>query len=131
MPTQLELSPDELLNAVAQLDASELDSFTSRVLALRARRVAPLLPAEEEELVRRINALVPLPEAQRRFDLLVTRRRAKSLTPAEYEELLMLTEQIERNDADRLELLARLAQLRGVALRDVIQQLGLKPHAHA
>ena len=50
MPTlhiEAELSPEELLAAVQQLSPAELDAFTAKVLALRAARVAPSLPAAE------------------------------------------------------------------------------------
>jgi hypothetical protein len=129
MPTlQLELSPDELLKAVSQMDAAELDDFTARVLALRARR-ATSLPTDEVELIRQINQGVPS-DIQKRFDQLVTRRWAEVLTEDEYQELLALTEQIERIDADRLERIAQLAHVRGIPLREMIRQLGLKQHPH-
>lgn len=132
MPTvQLEaqVSSEELLKAVGQLDDPELDRFLSRVLTLHAERRAPHLSAYEAELLQKINAGVP-PDLEERYDELIAKRRAETLTADEHAELLSLTKQVEQIDATRLELLAELAHLRKVPLKTLIQQLGLQPRAH-
>jgi len=132
MPTiqvEAQLSPEELLKAIGQLSAPELDAFALRVLALRAERVAPRLSADATELLRIINQGVP-GELQQRYDELIARRRAGTLTPEGHAELLSLTKQVEQVDAHRLELLAELARLRQVQLKTLIQQLGLRPRPH-
>jgi hypothetical protein len=118
------LSPADLLRAVEQLEPEELDSFARSVVALRAARSAGVLPREEAELLLRINE-TPSAEAARRYDHLIDRRRAETLTPDEHAELLALTAQMEALDARRLEALAELARKRGVTLRALMQQLGL------
>ena len=130
MPTvtiEAQLSPDDILSAVAQMDAPELDLFANRVLALRAARIAPSVPTEETELLRQINQQVPA-DIQKRYDALRRRRDAETLSKAEYSELQTLTEQIEQRDADRLQRLADLARLRQKPLRVLIAELGLHPH---
>jgi len=132
MPTiqvEAQLSPEELLKAVGQLSTPELDAFAQHVLALRAERIAPRLLPGETQLLQEINRGVP-DELQARYDELIGRRRAQTLTPEEHAELLRLTERIERFDAERLERLAQLARLRQVPLRTLVQQLGLRPHPH-
>ena len=123
------LSTEELLQAVGRLDTPQLEMFTAQVNALRARRVAPVLSAPEAELLMHINKGVP-PDIQNRYDVLIARRRAGTLTPTEHDELLSLTKQVEQIDARRLELLAELSQLRKVPLNALIEQLGLKPRPH-
>lgn len=132
MPTiqeEAQLSPEELLKAVGQLSTPELDAFAQHVSTLRAERAAPRLSANESVLLQQINQGLP-DDTQRRFDELVFRRRAQTLTPHEHTELLALTEQIERTDARRLELLAELSHLRQVPLRRLMDQLGLRPRPH-
>ena len=84
MPTlhvEAEVSPDELLRAVDQLSIADLERFVSRVLALRARRVAPSLPPEEAALLVQINRGLPA-ELRDRLRLLDERCEDEALTPA-------------------------------------------------
>ena len=56
---EAQLPSDELIKAVEQLEAPELEQFVAQVLALQARRKAPSLPRAEAELLQRINRGVP------------------------------------------------------------------------
>jgi hypothetical protein len=72
-------------------------------------------------------ALERLPrEIESRYKALARKRDAESLTPVEYQELLRLTDRVERFEVQRLEALARLAQLRGLSLKALIKALGLQ-----
>jgi hypothetical protein len=118
MPTiqvEAQLSTDELLKAVDQLSASELERFTSQVLALRARRQVPSLPQAEAELLLKINRGLPF-QFQRRYDELIAKRRAESLTLDEVDELVGLTDEVENLQARRIEYLSELARLRRTSL---------------
>ncbi len=129
MPTlqiKAHLSTDELLEAAAQLNKRELDRFASEVLALRARRRAPALSRSEAELLLKINQAIS-PEKHKRFRELVNKRRAESLTAEEQQELLLLGDEMERLEAERLKLLTELATLRGMSLREVMDDLGIRP----
>ena len=132
MPTiqsEAQLSPEELLKAVGQLSTPELETFADDVLTLRAERVAPRLTADEAALLQQINQGLP-DDLQERFDALVARRRAETLTPQEHAELLALTERVEQTDARRLEHLVELSRLRKVPLKQLMEQLGLRPRPH-
>lgn len=124
-----EVSLDELLNGVEQLSTSELKQFVSQVLVLLARRRAPSMPKDEAELLQKINQGLP-PEVQQRFDELTAKRRAETLTPDEYQELLNLIDRIEQSDAKRVEYLAELAQLRNIPIRTLMKELGIRPPAY-
>ena len=119
-------SPDELLKAIDHLDKAELRPFISQVLARTARRLAPHLERRESELLERINRALP-PETEERYRQLIATRQAKELTPAELEELLNLTDRAERLQAERIRHLADLAQLRGVSLTGLMEELGIEP----
>jgi hypothetical protein len=125
-PIETRLSPGSLLSAVEQLGAAELDGFVSQVLALQARRRAPSLPAEEAELLLRINRGLPA-ELRARLEELGERREAEELTPAEQAELVALADRVEALEAERVESLTRLAALRGVLLSTLMEQLGIAP----
>jgi hypothetical protein len=129
MPTihiEATLTPEKLIEAVEQLGPAELEAFTHSVMALRARRQAPSLSLSEAELLRRINEGAP-PEMQRRYDELIAKRRAETLSPEEYEELLHMTEQMESIEVRRLECLAQLARLRQTSLPELMKELGIAP----
>jgi hypothetical protein len=116
-------TPEQLLAAAERLPAEQLASFAAEVLALHARRLAPALPADEAALLERIAAAPPAAEVQRYADLLV-RRDAETLSPAEYAELLRLSDAREVRNTERVAALAELATLRGVPLRDLLRNLG-------
>ena len=115
-----------LLKAIDQLDTAELRPFVSQVLARTARRLAPHLEGRESELLGRINK-GRLPDTERRYRQLISARHAEALSAAEMEELLGLTEQAERYQAERMKDLLALAQLRGVPVTDLMTELGIEP----
>jgi len=133
MPTiqiEADLSSDQLLSAARQLPRREFDQFVTRVLSLRAERGAPILPAAESELLLKINHPVP-DDLQRRYDEMLARRDARTLTSEEHEELLGLTDQVEMLEAERMSNLLELAQLRRITLDELMDQLGLQPPFYA
>lgn len=127
MPTiqvEAELSKEEMLKAAEQLDSAELQQFISQLLSLRARRHGTPLNAEESDLLIQINR--GLPEALRkRSDELIAKRRSGTLSAEEHQELLGLTEQVEKQEGDRLAALAQLAQIRETPLSALMDQLGI------
>lgn len=133
MPTiQIEahLTPEQLLNAAWQLSRREFQRFVEQVLSLRAEQGRAKLPAAESELLLKINQPVP-PKVQQRYDELLARRDDQTLSDAEHQELLDLTDQVELLEAERMKHLLALARLRQVSLDVVMQQLGLQPLAYA
>lgn len=127
---QSQVSLDELLNGVGQLSLPELERFVMQAIALLAQRKSPSLTKDEAELLMRINQGLPL-EVQQRYDGLVAKRKAETLTPDEHRELLDLVDQIEKSDAERAKCLADLARLRGTSLAFVMEDLGISPPAYA
>ncbi len=125
---EAELSADALLAALTQLSTEDLNRFVQRALLLQAQRRAPSLTSSESDLILRINE--PLAAGVRtRFDELVARRRAETLTADEHQELLALTDTIENFEAQRIKYLAELASLRQVSLAALVDQLGIRPPA--
>jgi hypothetical protein len=88
------------------------------------------LSAQETALLQKINSAIPA-KTWVRYRALVGKKAAYTIQPAELEELIQLTHQIEVANAERIVLLSQLAQLRGITLRQVMQDLGLKPAAYA
>jgi hypothetical protein len=132
MPTvhvEAEISRDELLKAVEQLNPRDFSHFLSQVLALRARREAPSLSASESQLLIRINQGLP-DETRRRYDDLIAKRQAETLNEEELRELLGLTDVVENLEAVRLDALAALARSRGESLGAIMAKLGIPEPSH-
>jgi hypothetical protein len=125
---EVEMSQAQLLKAVEQLSGPELEVFLNQALALRARHENPCLSGQESELMLQISQAI-LPDVQSRFDELVAKRQGLTLTEVEQVELLQLTDQIEQQDAQRVEALGRLGLLRGRSLPEIMQDLGITPPA--
>jgi len=129
MPTvqnQRRFSPEQLLTAIDEIDASELRLFVSQVVARAARRMAPSLPQREAELLQKINRGLPRNLNQRSRSL-IEKRRADSLSPAERQELLNLTGEAEKWQAERAGYLVELAEIRGTSPSRLMDDLGIEP----
>ena len=130
---QLEPAKERQLRELATAQGREPSELARRAVEDYLRRT-PLastphtsgrLPRAEAQLLQEINR--GLSEiAWRRYHELVARRRAETLTEAEYEELVSLTDEVELANARRMENLAELAKLRRASLDDLMAELGLQ-----
>lgn len=123
MPT-IQVSTGELFRAVEQLGPEELKQFVTQVLSLQARR-SPAADVREEQLLEQVRRGVP-DETVRRYDELVAKRRAETLSPEEHGELLRLTDEVERWGVERVRAVVELAALRGVPPDRQMQELGVR-----
>lgn len=115
----------DLLSAVEQMAPEEFDAFIEQALARRGRPPATRLSKKETELLQRINRGLPAATSAR-YAKLARKRDRRTLTAAEHAELLQLTHEMESRDAERAQAVWELAQLRGVSVRLLMKQLGIK-----
>ena len=127
---QATLSRQELLKATQQLDIAELKEFMAELSAVYAQKQTPHLTKKETELLQKINQSIPITLWQP-YKKLVAQRKEGALTQSEHEELLRLSDQIERLHAERIGYLVELAQLRNVSLTELMDELGIQPLNHA
>ena len=119
------MSVDELLRAVEDLNEPDLESLVNRALFLRARLRSPVLSSEETGLLREINQGIPQ-TLNERYQVLLEKRDAEVLSEVEYEELLVIGEQIEAIGVKRIEALAKLSTIRRVPLLTLMDSLGIQ-----
>jgi hypothetical protein len=125
---QTQLTMQQLLDAIGQLDAVELEKVARHVSRLRTHRKAGT-SAREVELLK--TARRRLPRAfLRRYRELIARRQAVTLTDAEYQELLQMGDEAEAFNVQRITALAELAQLRQTDLDALMRDLDIKPARH-
>lgn len=82
------------------------------------------LTNDETRLLLTINEGVPI-ELTDRVATLLAQRDDSGLTAVESSELMQLADEVERRGVERLEALSRLAELRGVSLRELTKALGI------
>ncbi len=107
----------------------ELEQLTSGVLALKAKRVAPVASTDETRLLLIINEGVPAALTDRVQSLLAKRDNGR-LTSKDNDELLDLVNEVERRGVARLKALTELAELRGVPLTELMRSLGVAATSH-
>ncbi len=123
------MTQTDLLQAASQLPAQELEDFVMQITAIhRQRQACDRLP--ENTLLETIHQSL-LPELQARWDELIRKRDEASLTSAEYDELLELTEQVEDLNVQRMTALSTLAQSRGLDMRSMMRELNLPEPSYA
>ena len=88
-----------------------------------------MLSAKETRLLLAINEGVSA-ELRGRVASLIEKRNHRLLTGAESHELTQLADKVERRGVKRLEALSRLAELRGVSLRELMTSLGIASDNH-
>jgi hypothetical protein len=76
---------------------------------------------KETALLETIQRRLP-PEDQKRLAYLRQRNEAEEITDVEHQELLVYIDRVEQRDAERAEALIKLAQLRQVDLKILIQE---------
>ncbi|MCP4151510.1 MAG: STAS/SEC14 domain-containing protein [bacterium] len=89
----------------------------------------PGLSKVESELLLKINQGIPT-DIQKRYDVLIAKRQAEELSRDEYSELLQLSDQIEKQDATRIECLTELAIIRQIPFPELLEELHIQAPAH-
>ena len=80
----------------------------------------------EKELVEEINR--GFPEAfWERFRYFVRRRRAETMTPAEQQEAIRMSDRTEARPVERLQCLIELSKRRGKSVQELVTEMGIRP----
>ncbi|MCA9966891.1 MAG: hypothetical protein KC423_21730 [Anaerolineales bacterium] len=126
LQSEINIELEKVLDGVAKLDTPDLEKFLTEVSVLLAQRKVANFSKEEARLLQVINQTLPV-SVQTRYDQLTDLRRNEKIAPEEYQELLRLVDQVELADANRLAALIELAQLRHLAVDQLMQQLDIQP----
>ncbi len=125
MAVHLEVTTENLLNAVAQMPEGEFNRFVEQAKQLRINRKESKLSSQEVDLIHKINTIYSA-EKRRRYNELYEKFKQEKLTAKEHQELMKLSNEFELLNAKRLEYLGELAEIRGQSLKAVIKDLGMK-----
>ena len=103
-----------LIQGVAEMPISEMERFVQQVNALIVQKKATDKNYRERFLLGKINQTVLSKEKIERYQKLVQKLEAETISKAEYKEFMKLTELEEQIRYERLTYLVELAQLKSI-----------------
>jgi preprotein translocase subunit SecA len=118
------LGIEDLILGVSSLETTEIELFMQKLGQLVARRKTPSASERETLLLMAINQAIPQ-KVQERYTLMVEKLENETMTHTENKAFLKLVDRMEALQANRLQYLLELSQLRGVSLETVMNQLHL------
>lgn len=119
-----------LIQGVAEMPISEMERFVQQVNALIVQKKATDKNYRERFLLGKINQTVLSKEKIERYQKLVQKLEAETISKAEYKEFMKLTELEEQIRYERLTYLVELAQLKSITLPQLMDNLGLNQPSH-
>jgi hypothetical protein len=104
------------------------DTYIMRLLQkdLDSQSAASRLSPTESKLLQKINTSLSAIEWER-YQLLLAKRNAETLSKAEQSELITLSDQIEAANVRRMKAVAELARVRRTTVATLVETLGLSP----
>jgi hypothetical protein len=123
--SNINITVTDILKGVSQLETTDLEYFLAEISQMLAQRKINHLPERETDLLQKIHHNIPL-DVRLRHRLLSKKLDEEAITNEEYSELKSVVTRIEKADVERLQALIELAQLRGISLDDLVEQLDLE-----
>lgn len=112
------LSVKELVENAGNLDNASFEDFYEKIQSIRLLKLPVQLAERDIKWIEKIQFAVPR-QKQMRFDYLIAKRDSRTITDTEYQELLMLTTEIEKIDLLRLKRMAKFADQKNISLEMV------------
>lgn len=117
----------DIKSLLAQMDTDDLEEFVQNASAVLTQRRTTNVKAKETELLQRLNEECTLPDMHwTRFRELLQKRATQSLSEAEATQLENLIQEEESLRVKRVEILGKLAQLKGVTLEQVVEEVDIQ-----
>ena len=116
-----------LLKDVAQMPLPEIERFVQSVNALITQRKSTDKTYQDRLLLRKINETILGTTKTKRYQLLVQKLEAETISDSEYKEFMQLAEEEETIRYERLTYIVELAQIRSITLPQLMENLGLNP----
>lgn len=120
MTVHLEVTTENLLNAVVQMPEKEFNHFVQKARKIRQKEeVKPSISPKEADLLHKINNIFDSAKRQR-YNELYARFKNDDLDKTEYAEVLELSNEFEILNAKRVGFIGELAKLRAQTLEQVM-----------
>jgi hypothetical protein len=125
------MDAQNLLKDVAQMPLFEMERFVQAINGLITQKKTSDKSYRERFLLGRINQTILEKDKIVRYQFLVQKLEAETISDEEYAEFMHLTEEEEQIRLDRMTFLVELAQLRSLTLPQLMDNLGLNRSANA
>lgn len=117
----------DVKSLIAQMDTDDLEDFVQKASAVLTQRKTTNIKARETELLQRLNEECILPEIHwLHFRELLQKRAIQPLSETEEMQLENLIEEEELLRIKRIKILGELAQLKGVTLQQIVEELDIQ-----
>jgi hypothetical protein len=127
MPTDVarpKVTPTQVLADMARLTASQLQTVIECAAQLRLQKRKLVLPARESDLLRVINRGLSAAKTAR-LEQLQQKLREETIARREQQQMLQLTDELERLGVERLKALLELAAIRKTSVPKLMLEMGL------
>jgi hypothetical protein len=124
------ITPLQVIDDLARLTARQLETVIEHASALRLQKRKALMSERESEILRVINRGLS-PEKNVRLEQLQERLRQETIRPREHQQLLKLSDELEKLGAQRLKALIELASLRKTSVPKLMSEMGLNGAGYA
>jgi hypothetical protein len=125
------MDAQNLLKDVAQMPLFEMERFVQAINGLITQKKTSDKSYRERFLLGKINQTILEKDKIVRYQFLVQKLEAETISDEEYAEFMHLTEEEEQIRLDRMTFLVELAQLRSLTLPQLMDNLGLNRSANA
>jgi uncharacterized protein YgbK (DUF1537 family) len=133
MPTDVakpKVTPMQIMGDLARLTARQLETVIEHASALRLQKRKAVMSERESEILRVINRGLSA-EKSARLEQLQEKLRQETIRPREHQQLLRLSDELEKLAAERLKALIELASLRKTSVPKLMSEMGLNGAAYA
>jgi hypothetical protein len=124
------VTPMQVMDDLARLTARQLELVIERASVLRLQKRKAVMSTRESDLLRVINRGLNAAKSAR-LDQLQEKLRQEIIRPRERQQLLRLSEELEKLGAQRLEALMELAVVRKTSVPKLMLEMGLSDAAYA
>ena len=121
---------EELMSGMSKMETPMLEKFLDSLRHIVESRKNTTAKGREEELLEKIAHVVPA-FVKGRYKQLHSKMEGGDITKTELEELRQITNFMEEKTVDRIHLMAELAALRQVPLKDLAEQFRSQRYGYA
>lgn len=123
----LEVTTENLLDAVVQMPEKDFEKFFEKAKQLRSDSNRIGWTKDELEIIKKIEECQYTPEEEKHFANLVRKRQSETISESEFKELCKLTDEGEELTLKRLKLLVELATEKNKPLDEILKILKIHP----
>jgi len=124
------ITPAQVIEDMTRLTARQLGTVIEKAALIRLKKTTRVLSERESELLRVINHGLSV-EKSAKLEALRHKLSQEAITRREREQLLRLTDELERLGAERLKALMELAAIRKTTVTKLMNEIGMTEAAYA